>query len=170
MNLKDILNIIDMDFYLFKNLSKDVFVYRFRNIFGGLKERYPKFEKQIGERINYNLKIYYPEEKSLNEIAKERLNELADRFEKYTQESFESEADRIVGDAVDECGQINDKIVLTSTPYEYNGFYKEYLESKQKTYARSVKDRNEKISEDDLLNLEIALNSAKTFEEFLNLV
>jgi hypothetical protein len=59
----------------------------------------------------------------------------------------------------------NDKIVIISTPYGENSFYKQFLKSKV-----SVKERNEKICEDDLLNLEIAFNTAKSFEEFLNLI
>ncbi len=59
----------------------------------------------------------------------------------------------------------NDKIILNSTPTSDNSFYKQFLKSKV-----SVKERNEKICEDDLLNLEIAFNTAKSFEEFLNLV
>lgn len=161
MNLENILQIVDMDFYLFKNLSKDVFVYRFRNIFGGLKELYPNFKKQIEERINYNLNIYYPEEKSLNELAKEKLNKLADDFEKFSQEGFESEADKIVEDVFNSQSSKSFKPEWETPKMNINS-----------TLLRddSVKDRNDKISEDDLTNLEIALNSAKTFEEFLNLV
>lgn len=160
LKLEDIINMIDTDFYLFKELSKEDFEKRFKKLFRQMKETYSDFKNEIEQRIQENYEIYYPKIKLYNDSSN-----IFEKHDKIVEDSINSQSSKSFKPEWE-----TPKMNIISTPLEDNMFYKEYLKIKEYNFERSVKDRNEKISEDDLLNLEIAFNSATNFEDFLNLI